>query len=47
MRFVARAKMGFYPLPVAEAERIRHFYDFPRILALDPCVGDGVSPLQR
>jgi hypothetical protein len=38
-------KMGFYPLPLPEAERIRRFMRFPQIscLAIDPCVGDGVA----
>ncbi len=45
MRFVAKAKMGFYPLPVPEAERIRALLRFPgnSCVALDPCVGDGVA----
>src|SRR3989442_514237 len=35
--------MGFFPLPLAEAERIRDFLEFPSIAfsALDPCIGDG------
>lgn len=45
MRFVAKAKMGFYPLPVPEAEGIRALLRFPgnSCAALDPCVGDGVA----
>jgi hypothetical protein len=45
MRFLGKAKMGFYPLPVAEAERIRALLRFPgnSCAALDPCVGDGVA----
>jgi hypothetical protein len=44
MRLAGRLKLGFYPLPVREAERIRcrlqHSEEFA---ALDPCVGDGVA----
>ena len=45
MRFLGKAKMGFYPLPVVEAERIRALLRFPgnSCAALDPCVGDGVA----
>ncbi len=45
MRFAAKAKMAFYPLPVLEAERIRAFLRFPEnpCVAVDPCVGDGVA----
>jgi hypothetical protein len=39
-----QTKLGFFPLPVAEAERLRHWLTFPeRFSALDPCVGDGVA----
>ena len=45
MRFVGKNKMGFYPLPLSEAHRIRKFIQFPGTSssALDPCVGDGVA----
>ncbi len=45
MRFAGKAKLGFYPLPVAEAQRIRSFLRFPEepCAAVDPCVGDGVA----
>jgi len=45
MRFVAKAKMGFYPLPAVEAERIRALLQFPEgpCAAVDPCIGDGVA----
>jgi Uncharacterised methyltransferase family (DUF6094) len=45
MRSAARIKLGFYPLPLAEAGRIRRFLAFPdrQCCALDPCVGDGVA----
>lgn len=42
MRIAGRLKLGFYPLPVTEAERIRLHLNFPpQFSALDPCVGDG------
>lgn len=43
MRLAGRARLGFYPLPVAEAGRIRRFLAFPDepCCALDPCAGDG------
>ena len=45
MRIGARSKLGFYPLPLPEAERIRRFLAFPdkECCTLDPCVGDGVA----
>ena len=45
MRFVGKNKMGFYPLPLSEAHRIRKFIQFPGTSssALDPCVGDGAA----
>jgi len=45
MRLAARERLGFYPLPIAEAERIRRFLAFPdeQCCALDPCVGDGAA----
>ncbi|MGO8732789.1 MAG: DUF6094 domain-containing protein [Terriglobia bacterium] len=45
MRFVGKNKMGFYPLPLSEAHRIRKFLQFPGTSssALDPCVGDGAA----
>ncbi len=43
MRWAGRIRMGYFPLPLSEAERIRKFLLFPDQLssALDPCVGDG------
>jgi hypothetical protein len=37
--------MGFYPLPLSEAQRIRRLLSFSDIVsaAVDPCVGDGVA----
>ncbi|HXU20483.1 MAG TPA: DUF6094 domain-containing protein [Verrucomicrobiae bacterium] len=45
MRIAARTKLGFYPLPLSEAERIRRFLAFPdtHCSALDPCAGDGAA----
>jgi hypothetical protein len=35
---------GLFPLPVAEAKRLKTWLAFPeRFSALDPCVGDGVA----
>jgi hypothetical protein len=43
MRFVGKSRLGFYPLPLSEAQRIRRSLLFPAqpSSALDPCVGDG------
>jgi hypothetical protein len=39
-----QTKLGFFPLPIAEARRLRNWLSFPeRFSALDPCVGDGVA----
>ena len=45
MRLAGRQRLGFYPLPIPEAERIRRFLTFPdkQCCALDPCVGDGAA----
>ena len=45
MRLAGRARLGFYPLPLPEAERIRRCLEFPdeHSCALDPCVGDGAA----
>jgi tRNA1(Val) A37 N6-methylase TrmN6 len=45
MRLTGRERLGFYPLPVQEAARIRRFLAFPeaQYSALDPCVGNGVA----
>jgi len=45
MRLTGRERLGFYPLPVQEATRIRRFLAFPGApcSALDPCVGNGVA----
>jgi len=43
MRWSGRLKMGWFPLPLSEAQRLRKFVLYPEQLssALDPCVGDG------
>ena len=40
-----RLRMGYFPLPLSEAERIRKFLVFPAVpsSAVDPCVGDGLA----
>src|SRR6266705_3317671 len=44
MRPHGKAKLGFFPLPIAEADRLRSCLLFPaEISAIDPCVGDGVA----
>ena len=45
MRLAGRERLGFYPLPVQEAARIRRFLAFPQeqCSAIDPCVGNGVA----
>jgi hypothetical protein len=43
-RNVARLKMGDYPLPEAEAAKIRSYLRFPaRCSVIDPCVGKGTA----
>lgn len=44
MRPAGRLKLGFYPLPVEEAERMQARLEFPaQFAAVDPCVGDGAA----
>lgn len=44
MRPHGKIKLGFFPLPTAEAERLGHCLTFaPEFSAVDPCVGDGVA----
>ena len=44
MRLAGRLKLGFYPLPLKEAERIGLHLQFPEeFSALDPCVGEGAA----
>ena len=43
MRLAGRQRLGFYPLPLAEASRIRGFLEFSEktCAAIDPCIGEG------
>lgn len=44
MRLAGRLKLGFYPLPEREAERLGACLDGPYpFSALDPCAGDGIA----
>ena len=45
MRFQGKSRLGFYPLPLSEAQRIRRFLQFPAtpMSAIDPCIGDAVA----
>lgn len=44
MRPHGKAKLGFFPLPPVEAERLRNNLTFSdEFSALDPCIGDGVA----
>ena len=44
MRPHGKTKLGFFPLPTSEAERLRNCLAFgSEFSALDPCVGDGAA----
>jgi hypothetical protein len=45
LRFQGKSRLGFYPLPLSEAQRIRKFLRFPdqSSSAIDPCIGDGAA----
>jgi len=44
MRPHGQTKLGFFPLPVTEAKRLKNWLTFPELFsALDPCVCDGVA----
>jgi 16S rRNA G966 N2-methylase RsmD len=45
MRLAGRERLGFYPLPIPEAKRIRNFLSFPdqTCSTLDPCIGEGAA----
>lgn len=44
MHIHGKTKLGFFPLPISEAKRLRNYLSFPNeFSALDPCVGDGVA----
>ena len=43
-RNAARLKMGYYPLPVSEAVRLRALLSFlSSVSVVDPCVGQGTA----
>ena len=43
-RNAARLKMGYYPLPVSEAARLRGLLNFTGPASVvDPCVGQGTA----
>jgi Uncharacterised methyltransferase family (DUF6094) len=48
MRLAGRLKLGYYPLPPAEGEKIRNLLQFSPEPAsvIDPCVGTGAALLQ-
>ncbi len=45
MRNAGRLKLGYYPLPITEAKRLKSYLSFPGepFSAIDPCVGNGVA----
>lgn len=44
MRNQGKIKLGFYPLPVVEAKRLKNCLNFQDpFSAVDPCVGEGVA----
>ena len=44
MRPRGKTKLGFFPLPLAEAQRLKNLLAFASVFsALDPCVGDGAA----
>jgi len=44
MRPAGQTRLGFFPLPIAEAKRLRNWLTFPdQFSAVDPCVGDGAA----
>jgi len=45
MRLAGRMRLGFFPLPTAEAGHIHRFLQFPEqnCPTLDPCIGDGAA----
>ncbi|HET9281228.1 MAG TPA: DUF6094 domain-containing protein [Candidatus Angelobacter sp.] len=44
MHIHGKTKLGFFPLPISEARRLRNYLSLPNeFSALDPCAGDGVA----
>jgi hypothetical protein len=48
LRLEARMKLGYYPLPPAEGDKLRKMLQFPSTPAsvIDPCAGKGAALLQ-
>ena len=47
MRNAGRLKLGYYPLPVEEAQNIRALLmSSAPYAAIDPCVGDGTALIE-
>ena len=45
-RMSSRLKLGYYPLPIEEAAKVRSLLRFPKgFAAIDPCAGDGSALL--
>jgi SAM-dependent methyltransferase len=47
MRIQGKLRLGYFPLPLAEARRIRACLRYPTspLSAIDPCIGDGAALL--
>lgn len=45
MRNQGKLRLGYFPLPLAEARRIRACLRYPAspFSAIDPCIGDGAA----
>ena len=45
MRIQGKLRLGYFPLPLSEARRIRACLRYPasRFSAIDPCIGDGAA----
>ena len=45
MRIQGKLRLGYFPLPVSEARRIRNWLCCPASAysAIDPCIGDGTA----
>jgi hypothetical protein len=42
MRPQGQTKLGFFPLPIVEAKRLKNWITFPeRFSVIDPCVGEA------
>ena len=47
MRNAGRLKLGYYPLPIEEAQNIRALLvSSAPYAAIDPCVGDGTALIE-